>query len=303
MKLWELADRGAVLLTQGHLKAPECLAWRADGKQIASGAADTTARLWDAQTGTELEVLRGHKADVNALCYLLGGTQVMTCGRDSGLRVWDTSTGREIAMFSGPASPGPVMVVTREGKVALWTNASLTSEIQVFDPTTGDKIKSMPVHERGTACQAFSPDGSIGVVGDRGGAVRFWNLLTNERIGGDLAAHKSIADLAITNDQQVLVTGGDDGEIKIWNGKARTLLHTVSAHTERVSSISLRPDGKRFLSSGADHCVKLWDTATGKELRSWKNVAANAVLFSPDGKLGVTANHDTTLYLLDCNVN
>jgi WD40 repeat protein len=212
------------------------------------------------------------------------------------------ATGRELVTSGGLQAQVPAVAATRDGKAAVWAVTSSAAEILILDPLTGDKIKTMPVQDRSIACQAFSPDGSIGLVGDRGGSVRIWNIDANERIGGDLPAHKNISELAITNDQKYLVTGGDDGEIKIWDGKTRKLLHAVPAHTERVVSISLSPDGKRFLSCGVDKVAKLWDTASGKELRSWKNIAANQILFAPDGKNAVTANHNTTLYLLDCAV-
>jgi WD40 repeat protein len=46
--------------------------------------------------------------------------------------------------------------------------------------------------------------------------------------------------------------------------------------------------------------VKLWDTETGKELRSWSlPTPVRNLAFSADGKKLITANGDTTLYVLN----
>jgi WD40 repeat protein len=226
----------------------------------------------------------------------------LTSGRDQTLRLWDVATGRELAMFSGPQAPVPVMAATKDDKVVVWAAAQQAPEILIIDPASGDKVKSVMVHERALSSLSLSADGSVAVMSDRSGAVRAWNLASSERLGGDLPAHKSVTEVAISNDQKTLVTGGEDGEIKIWDFAARKLVRAFRGHGERVASISLSADGKRFVSAGGDNVVKLWDAATGKELRAWKGLSVSSLLFGPDGKSALTANTNTTLYLLDCSV-
>ena len=66
-------------------------------------------------------------------------------------------------------------------------------------------------------------------------------------------------------------------------------------------------DGKYAASAGQDNVIKLWDVATGKELRRYpiavpvqeRGGFVSQLAFTPDGRHLVTANANTTLYLLD----
>ena len=145
------------MMTQGHLRAPECLAWSPDGKLIASGAGDMTARIWDANTGVELQTLRGHRGDVTAACFVASGKQLITSARDQTLRLWDVASGRELAVFSGQQAPITGMAATKDGKVALWAAMPQAPQIQIVDPGSGEKVKSISVHERSLSRLAFVP--------------------------------------------------------------------------------------------------------------------------------------------------
>ena len=140
----------------------------------------------------------------------------------------------------------------------------------------------------------------MAVMGDASGAVRVWDVARGERIGGDLAAHKSITDVTLTPDKKLLLTGGDDGEVKIWDLGERELVRTIQAHKQALVAFAMSADGTRFATAGKDQEVKLWDTNSGKELRKWSGVAVQSLTFAPDGKHVATANQNTTLYLLEC---
>ena len=60
------------------------------------------------------------------------------------------------------------------------------------------------------------------------------------------------------------------------------------------------PAGSRFATIADNNEVKIWDTESGEELRSWSlPTPVRNVAFSADGKKLITANGDTTLYVLN----
>jgi WD40 repeat protein len=109
--------------------------------------------------------------------------------------------------------------------------------------------------------------------------------------------------MVFTPDKTRLITGDEDGEIKIWDLKKREAVKTFTAHKTGLLGIVISPDGSRFVTAsptGAGAEVKLWETDSGKELRSWDMPSSvRSMTFTPDSKHVVTANGDTTLYLLE----
>jgi WD40 repeat protein len=70
---------------------------------------------------------------------------------------------------------------------------------------------------------------------------------------------------------------------------------------------ALSPDGKRCVTAGLHNAVRLWDVERGQELRSWTmppqapmaGYFVAQMTFTSDGRHVVTANANTTLFLLE----
>jgi len=104
----------------------------------------------------------------------------------------------------------------------------------------------------------------------------------------------------------LLYVGNDQGAVKVCKVASREVLRTFQAHNQRVGVLAISADGKRLASAGNENVIKLWDTITGKELRRWdihqpvqQHGFVAQMRFTPDGRYLLTANANTTLYLLE----
>ena len=141
--------------------------------------------------------------------------------------------------------------------------------------------------------------------------MRIWDLAMKGPVaGGDLAASAGVVvSVAITPDNKTLVTADREGKIKVWSLADRKEQQTIKAHRamQGTNSLAVSADGKRCLTAGADNAVRCWELATGKKLREWQftpPVVENkgfirSLVFSPDGRSGITANSDGTVYWLE----
>ena len=91
------------------------VAFAPDGTRVATASVDGSARVFDADTGTELARL-DHDGPVQAVAFAPDGTRVATASADRSARVFDTATGTELArldhddwvytVLSLPTAPG-----------------------------------------------------------------------------------------------------------------------------------------------------------------------------------------------------
>src|SRR6266404_9778244 len=66
-------------------------------------------------------------------------------------------------------------------------------------------------------------------------------------------------------------------------------------HRGSVTSVALSGDGKHLLTGSEDRTAILWDSATGKQLRTFRGHTGSvtSVALSGDGKHAVTGSGDT----------
>src|ERR1700693_2089728 len=69
------------------------LAWSPDGKRIATGSLDSTARVWDLPTGKEVLALNGIDGSVLSIAWSPGGKRLAT-GSANTAKIWDAVTGK-----------------------------------------------------------------------------------------------------------------------------------------------------------------------------------------------------------------
>ena len=75
---------------------------RSEGALLAGACADGAVRIWDIETGTELDVLRGHTGAVTAVAFSPDGHELASASADGTARVWDAETELLPLLNSGP---------------------------------------------------------------------------------------------------------------------------------------------------------------------------------------------------------
>src|SRR5919202_1173710 len=118
-----------------HTTRAYSVAFRPDGRILASASWDGTIKLWDTKSGRELRTLAGHGWGVYRAVFSPDGKQLASASRDGTVKVWDVATGANtrsfvaegLAVKSVAWSPDGRLLATsgNEGVVKLWDAASL----------------------------------------------------------------------------------------------------------------------------------------------------------------------------------
>lgn len=307
VKVWELSSEETAKPI-GHTRRLNTIAVSADGRWVASGSEDRTIKIWDAAAGIEVATLDaaagGHDAEVTALAFEPSGKRLVSGGEDKKMVIWDVETRKPVQTLNVDQRL-PYMLWTVKGdKIVVWQNTprgeTETNNFKSYDPD-GKPLNSLDLKERKVLCCTFSVDGEMAALGFADGSVQLWDMKKNERVGGDWAAfNKDLGDMAITPDRKKVIAADAECNVKIYDIAEKKVLKTFQAHKAGLNGVMVSPNGNRFATISDNGEVKLWDTDEGKELRSWSlPTPVRNIVFSADGKKLITANGDTTLYVLN----
>ncbi len=100
---WKLGEPKPAQTIDAHADNVLSLTLSKDGKQIATGAADNLAKVWDAATLKEIAKIEGHVGHITALAFNHDGKWLATGSADKELKVWDIAT-KEMLMLLGDKS-------------------------------------------------------------------------------------------------------------------------------------------------------------------------------------------------------
>src|SRR5262249_31219366 len=146
---------------QGHTDTVLHVAFSSDGRRLATGSFDHTAKVWDATTGQLLLTLQ-HQDLVGIVAFSPDGQRLASPSKDQTVKIWDVATERR-GTLTVPISTirghfWRAVIFSPDGRYL--AVATRDNTVRVFDAATGaELLDPLRGHNGLVHNLAYSPDG------------------------------------------------------------------------------------------------------------------------------------------------
>jgi len=252
---------------EGHKGAVWGVDINKDATKVATGAADFSAKVWDAMNGEE-ELTLQHKHIVKSVNFSADSAAIATASNDKILRIFDLEQPAEpVVKFEGHMSGIKQVMYTGDNKLLI--SASDDKTVRVWDTATGGEIKQVDFPDQLGGIE-LSSNGEILTVAT-GSKVIFMDsteLTTIKEVSVPCPVYSASLNL----EKDVFVCGGENCKLYKYDYSTGVETEDFKGHFGPVHCVRFSPDGELYASGSEDGTLRLWQSEVGKTYGLWKCV-------------------------------
>ncbi len=214
------------------------------------------------------------------LAYDQIGNYLVSSGTNVSLKIWDLEQNKITRSIQGfwpiAFSPNGRDLVSMDNAIAL----------AVWDPSTGEKMHSLPTDNELIQNISFNADGNLLAGAGFMGIVKIWDMKTHQLTKRLVGHQGGVYGTSFSQDGKLLASCGMDNTIRIWNVASGKELRKLEGHEIITSDVKFSPDGKYLASASWDKTVKIWNPNTGELIHTLKGHTnmITTIDFSSDGR-------------------
>jgi WD40 repeat protein len=254
-----------------------------DGTLIASAGADSTARLWDVETGEHLLLLAANDPQAKPVGYSFpgllevqfspDGQWLATGGADGVVAVWDLDA-------SLAAGEGQLAWSAESGVDGIW-RLVFSEDGQWLVASVDASVSTMDANEF------------------RAATLVVWDARTGERLQTLTSPGQyRVQGLALSPDRAFIATSHtDDATFDLWRVETGEIVVTHEGNISRVHSLAFNPAGTLLATGGFDGRVRVWDLVGGEVIATLGNfqIVVRDLEFTSDGRHLIASSADGTV--------
>ncbi|XP_060084354.1 serine-threonine kinase receptor-associated protein-like [Ylistrum balloti] len=263
---------------EGHKGAVWGATLNREATKVATGAADFTAKLWDALSGEELHTFN-HKHIVKSVDFSTDSNLLLTGSNEKMLRVFDLQRPEADAKvcLNGHTSNIRTAIFTKCNTQVI--SASDDKTVRLWDASNGEEIKKLEFSAIPNSLE-LSNDQLLLLI-THGNFTSFYNAETLEKIK-EFEAPTQINSASLHSSRKVFVAGGEDFKMYKFDYETGEELESFKGHFGPVHCVRFSPDGELYASGSEDGTLRLWQTTVGKTYGLWKCVLPDEAINNTD---------------------
>lgn len=303
-------SNGSVKWTLKGTKVPiHCLAFSADGQQLASGGQaekSEAIRIWNLTTGKLERAFKPLQAIMN-IAWSRDATKLYVTTSDRTFGVFDAKSGLQMQSIRERGMIYAMALSPDESTLAIagdTTDDASAKTIKLYNTQDWKVTQSLTGHQDNTVVAlAFHPKGNLLVSASAKGndpvSIKVWDLIKKTAITQYLGHTNDVLAVALSANGERVASVSLDGSIRLW--QTSQVMPGRKLITGKAPIWTVASHGNRILTVSADQSAVIWDAESGKELVRFTEhkspVTAGA--FRPDGNEVATGGGDAVIRLWD----
>jgi len=250
-----------------------CLAFSADGQQVASGSVDGIVSVWDIGLVDEDAIAKPEIP--RSVAFAPDGGQIVVGRQDGTVEVLDVLTGEEVMIKDGNeenvwsmvavSSNGNLIASAWKREVHIWTR---TGEAVAGPITSSDNTRINAL--------AFSDSSDLVAFGTVGGSVSLFDTKTGGLIAGPMKFCDYVVTLVLDGATPRVVVCTEDAMF-VWDTLTDDVVGPFKHHRGQVKALALSVDGNHCISAADDYSLCLWNVSN-------QTIVRGAVTFGDETK-------------------
>lgn len=224
LQLWDWKNKSLIRSVTPSFDTVYGASFSADGKLIAIGCADNSARIIETATGKQLKRIDHHLDWVFGTAFTQNGKSIITASRDKTVKLCEVDSGALIGNLTTldptqPASEMRHLVRRPASDQCLGGGEDGVPRLFQMDVRAGgggNVVRAYGKLPGRIEAAAFSKDGKLLAVGGVGGAVRVHNT-DSAQVLASLTLPCTVFALAFSPDSKSLAVAGLDGLVRVYN--------------------------------------------------------------------------------------
>lgn len=242
-----------------------------DGRTLATGSQDNTARLWDTRSGKPLAPPFLHEGSITSIAFSPDGRTLATGAEDNTARLWDIRSRKPLAPPLQHQGIVNAIAFSPDGRSL--ATGGWDGTAWLWDTRSGKQLMPPLQHQSSVDSVAFSPDGRTLATGTARSA-QIWDTRSGKPVA-PLFQHQSIFlnAMAFSPDGQTLATKSSsfsgDSTIRFWGTRSGKPFAPTSNLQGFFLAMAFHPNGKVFIVA-RQHWLNtyLWDGKKAKPQNS-----------------------------------
>lgn len=233
-------------ILHGHTQKVNAIACSGRDDIIASGANDSTVRLWNIYEKKCIRVIKNVHAIPNYLAFSDDG-EWLTAALSNGYACLIDMASKSIVKTLNTHDKNLVAISFNPDNNTLVAILSSSGVIYLWDTMNNQCIKTIKTKHKGLGRVLFSQDGKslFSCSSEASGTIEVWDVSTGNKINAFYGHTAKIYDLALSSDGNYLASASHDHTIRIWDTLSGICV--LSKNIDQFRSISFSPSDRSIM--------------------------------------------------------